>query len=254
MSKAAATFLRRHREVVRALVPAGRRAGSSSRRWTRLPGSIATSARPSACWITWSRVPATDRLAASGCRGRFSRRPSHAPAVEPSMSTRSRWSPPTSTMARRRTRPKRPGARDAAAPRLRRHDRRRARLHRPRARRQRHDDGPGRHRPVRDAARPCARREARGAVEGRAGHPHRRPAHGSRRAPDSAAAPSRGRRSRALRRQGPASSRADPDRRHPDRDARALVPAPDAPGPKCRPGGRSLYPVKALAIVRVRRS
>ncbi len=56
------------------------------------------------------------------------------------------------------------------------------------------------------------------------GHPHRGSAAGAGRAPDPAAAPSRGGGGRALRSEGPPSARAHPDRRHPHRAARAIVP------------------------------
>ena len=79
-----------------------------------------------------------------------------------------------------------------------------------------HRDGPG----------AIAWRPARRAVEGRARHPDRRSADRSRCAADSAAASSRGRRGRALRRQGPPSARVDPGRRHANRAARSIVPGP----------------------------
>ena len=85
-----------------------------------------------------------------------------------------------------------------------------------------------------------------------AGHPHRRSAAGARRAAHPAAAPPRGGRGRALRREGAASARAHPDRRHAHRArtcARSSIPSSRAP--RCRRAARSpRYPVKALAIVR----
>ena len=95
-------------------------------------------------------------------------------------------------------------------------------------------------------ARCCA--QPRRAVEGRAGHPDRRPAARARRAADSAAAPSRGGRSRALRREGAAPARADPDRRHARRDARALVPR------SRRAGHRGVGAPLAARPIRSRRS
>ena len=58
-------------------------------------------------------------------------------------------------------------------------DRRRPRVHRPRARRQRDDNGTGRHGFVGDAARSRVERPARRVVEGCAGHPDRRPQAGA---------------------------------------------------------------------------
>ena len=72
-------------------------------------------------------------------------------------------------------------------------------------------------------ARACSWRRECGALERRAGHPDGRSAYGRRRSPDPAAPSSRGRRSRALRRQGPASTRAHPNRGHAHRAARAVV-------------------------------
>ena len=90
--------------------------------------------------------------------------------------------------------------------------------------RQRHDARARRIRSDGDAARRA--RSARQRVvllEGRARHPDRRPAPRRRCPADPAAASSRSRRSRALRREGPAPARADPDRRHAHRAARAVV-------------------------------
>ena len=111
----------------------------------------------------------------------------------------------------------------AAAPR-RGHDARRSRLHRAGSRRKPDDARTRRIRSDGDASgRPAWRAEGR-AVEGRPRDPHRGSAPGAGRAPDPAAAPSRGGGGRALRREGPASARAHPDRRHADRAARPIVP------------------------------
>ena len=104
-----------------------------------------------------------------------------------------------------------------------------ARLHRPRARRQRDHPGPRRLGPDRDPARPHPRGRARGALEGRAGHPHRRSEGRARRAPRAAAPSPRGGRGGLLRRQGPAPAGPHPPRRQPHRAPRALVPRADAP-------------------------
>ncbi len=77
---------------------------------------------------------------------------------------------------------------------------------------------------------PRARRGARVAVEGRPGNPDRRSAARVRRPAHPAAPSSRGGRSRALRRQGPAPARAHPDRRNAHHAARALVHPPRAAG------------------------
>ena len=81
---------------------------------------------------------------------------------------------------------------------------------------------------------------------------HRGSAPGAGRAADPAAASSRGGGSGALRREGPASARTHPDRRHADRAARSIVPRSRARrARKCPRADRwSSYPVKALAIVR----
>ena len=133
--------------------------------------------------------------------------------------------PTTCTAARRRCSTKRAtlARRVLAAADRRRHDRRRARLHRPRARWQPHDARPRRHGPHRDAAGAIAWRPAGGVVEGRARHYDRGSAARRRCARDSAAASSRGRRSRALRREGASPARADSDRRHAHHAARAIV-------------------------------
>ena len=118
----------------------------------------------------------------------------------------------------------------ASAARRRRHGRRGARLHRPRARRQPDDARPRRYGPDRHAAGAIASRPSCRVVEGRARHPHRRSAARAGCARDPAAASSRSRRGGALRREGAAPARADPDRRHAHHAARPVVHRSGAAG------------------------
>ena len=118
VSKAAATFLRRHREVVRAAGAGGPTAESSS----RLDAAARERDLCTAVGLLDHLEPrASDRIVSRGERmsGQILTAALARAGRRPSMSTRSRWSPPTSTMAPpHRTRPKRPGARAGAAPRL----------------------------------------------------------------------------------------------------------------------------------------
>ena len=112
----------------------------------------------------------------------------------------------------------------------RRHRPRRPRVHRPGARRQRHHTRTRRFGSDGNASRARARRHPRSALEGRAGHPDRRPAAGARRAVDPAAAFSRGGGGRALRRESAAPASTHPDRRHAHGASRAVVREADRAG------------------------
>ena len=121
-------------------------------------------------------------------------------------------------------------------------DRRRPRLHRPRGGWQPDHARARRLRPDGHAAGALACRTQGGAVERRGRHSHRRPPSRARRTADSSTPPPRGRGSRALWRQGPASTRADSHRRHHGRVARAVVPSI----PSCRePKSRHARPSRA---------
>ena len=199
-----------------------------SHRSTRRRGSIASSAAPSRCWATFRHAPATSSSpAASACRRRSS--PPCCRAQDAGRST----SMPADIVAT-------DGQHGGAAPNLPETGRRARRVLRPllaagttpvvpgfigqapdgsaddaRTRRIRSDGD--------SSGRAAGRAEGR-ALEGRPRDSHRGSAPGAGRAADSAAAPSRGGRGRALRREGAASARAHPDRRHADRAARPIVP------------------------------
>ena len=232
-SAAAATFLRRHRDLAHALVPAGPGAArASSPPPTPRPASTGRSR------TRWPRSPTSppgratrSSPAASAPRARWWRRPSTPRAAGPSASTRRQIvatdghhgaAAPDLAATRRNAR-----RLLAPAPEARRHAGR-ARLPRRGPGRHRHDPRPRRLRPHRDAPRPRARRRARRALEGRARHPHRRPARGARRAPPPADAPPRGGGGRVLRREGPPPAGAHPPRRERHRPPRPLVPPPRA--------------------------
>ncbi len=226
-SRQAAAFLRKHREAVRALFPQGveRRgllavADAAAREYRELCAAIGLLGPRTAC----ERSPGLSWRADVGAcvdRGDQSHR---APRR-----IRGR---PRDRRDRRSLRQRSPESRGhesqraprAASAHCQGHDRRRPRLHRTRAGRQPGDARPRRHRPHRDAAGTRAERPAGRAVEGRPRHPDGRSSPGTRRTADSAAPPSGGRRSRALRRQGAASARADSNRRHAGRAPRAVVP------------------------------
>ena len=225
-------FLRRHRDIARELLPAGRGAARAARdASTPRRASIASCAARSPCSATLAPrasdmlVSRGERMSATIARGRARRR--RAPGASTSMrreivvdrrAARRRGAEP------RRDRPPRaarccgrcsPAARTPVVPGFigQAPD---GSVDDARARRIGSDG---------DAAR--ADRWARASVvlwKDVPRHPDRRSAPRAGRAAHSAAASSRGGGSRALRRQGAAPARADPDRRHAHRAARPLVP------------------------------
>ena len=226
---AADTLRRKHEQAARALVPAG-----PAR--TRLIAEIDSSAREyqdvcGRCAILGHLSPrALDTL--DGPRRAVVGAPARSGADAPQARGRVQYvdaldiirtndvhggATPLFDETRKASR-RRPAAADHVG-----HHRRGPRLHRPRPRRQHHDARPRRDRPHRDDARAIARRAPGDAVEGRARHHDGGSADGRRRARHPAAASSRGRGSRALRREGAAPARADSDRRHAHHAARALV-------------------------------
>ena len=160
IARLSATFLRRHREVVRALLPRG-----APRRKLLATVDIAAREYRELCaaigLLDHLEPRASDRLVSRGERmsaqiltaalTRAGRRAVYVDALEV-VETDEHHGAAAPNLAGHA--PPRPQA--AAAASRRGHNRRRSRIHRPRARRQRDDDGPGRHRPVGDAARPRA--------------------------------------------------------------------------------------------------
>ncbi len=243
-SAAAATFLRRHRDLAHALVPAGAGATAPARllrrAGPRVPRDRARDGRPRRPLPPGERHPRGPRGARRerGRGGGPARRGPPRRARGRGGDRRDRRPP-----RRRRPRPRRHAPERATAPRAAPEARRhagRARVPRLGPRRHGHDPRPRRLRPHRDAPRPVARRVARRALEGRGRHPHRRPARGARRPAPPADAPPRGRGGRLLRRQGPAPARPHPPRRErasPSTCARSCTPS--GPAPRSRRGGRS---------------
>ncbi len=233
-SAVAASFRRRHGDLARALVPRGKArralvasADAQAREYEEIAHAMAAladlSPRASDTLVARGERAASAVVASAlQAAGRRAARVDAASFV----ATDGRHGSAAPDLKATRTR-----ARTALAAAARARDHARgAGLHRLGARRHRDDARARRLGPDRDARRARARRRARRAVEGRGGHPDRRPARRARRAAAAAARPARGGRGRLLRRQGAAPARAHPARRHAHRAPRALLRAPGAAG------------------------
>ena len=228
-AKLASVFLQRHRQAVKALLPPGKRRRAllgrideAAREYRDLSAAVAVLGHlePRTLDLLVSRGERMSAALLAEAISQASRRRAvyvdatelvatdgqHGGAAPDLPRTRRACAPRAATADCAPNHPGRPG------------------IHRTGGGRKRRNPWTRRIRPDGHAARPFARSQAGGPLEGRAGHPDRRPTPRAGRATAAAASPSRGCRSRALRSQSAPSARTYSDRRHAHHPARPVVP------------------------------